>query len=42
MELRLTPIRPLHGIPVLLKNNIATADKMNNTGRTISGWNSPL
>ncbi|KAI6416649.1 hypothetical protein MCOR20_000866 [Pyricularia oryzae] len=27
---------PLHGIPILLKNNIATADKMNNTsGSTI-------
>lgn len=23
--------RPLHGIPILIKNNIATADKMNNT-----------
>lgn len=23
---------PLHGIPILIKNNIATADKMNNTG----------
>jgi amidase len=25
---------PLHGIPILLKNNIATLDKMNNTGRS--------
>ncbi|PHH64277.1 hypothetical protein CDD81_4761 [Ophiocordyceps australis] len=24
--------RPLHGIPILIKNNIATADRMNNTG----------
>lgn len=23
--------RPLHGIPILLKDNISTADKMNNT-----------
>jgi amidase len=23
---------PLHGLPMLIKNNIATADKMNNTG----------
>jgi amidase len=23
--------RPLHGLPILIKNNIATADKMNNT-----------
>lgn len=26
---------PLHGIPILLKDNIATADKMNNTGKEI-------
>ncbi|OAQ99146.1 hypothetical protein LLEC1_02395 [Akanthomyces lecanii] len=25
------PLSPLHGIPVLVKNNIGTADKMNNT-----------
>lgn len=24
---------PLHGIPILIKNNIATKDKMNNTGK---------
>jgi len=24
--------RPLHGIPILIKNNIATDDEMNNTG----------
>jgi len=24
---------PLHGVPILLKNNIATKDKMNNTGQ---------
>jgi amidase len=27
----LTTSRPLHGLPILIKNNIATADKMNNT-----------
>ena len=26
--------RPLHGIPILIKDNIATMDKMNNTGTT--------
>ena len=26
-----TILSPLHGIPILIKNNIATADKMNNT-----------
>ena len=26
-------VRPLHGIPILIKNNIATNDKMNNTGK---------
>ena len=26
-------ISPLHGIPILIKNNIATSDKMNNTGK---------
>ncbi|TKA81059.1 hypothetical protein B0A49_00679 [Cryomyces minteri] len=26
-----TVLGPLHGIPILIKNNIATADKMNNT-----------
>lgn len=25
---------PLHGIPILLKNNIATNDEMNNTGKS--------
>lgn len=25
------PLKPLHGIPILVKNNIGTADKMNNT-----------
>lgn len=25
------PLKPLHGIPVLVKNNIGTADKLNNT-----------
>ncbi|OAA64024.1 glutamyl-tRNA(Gln) amidotransferase subunit A [Cordyceps fumosorosea ARSEF 2679] len=25
------PLHPLHGIPILVKNNIGTADKMNNT-----------
>ena len=28
---KLTPARPLHGLPILIKNNIATADLMNNT-----------
>jgi len=28
--------RPLHGIPILLKNNIATDDKMNNTGEPLT------
>lgn len=27
----LTTARPLHGLPILIKNNIATADSMNNT-----------
>lgn len=27
----LTYFRPLHGLPILIKNNIATADEMNNT-----------
>ena len=27
--------RPFHGIPILLKDNIATKDKMNNTGNLI-------
>lgn len=27
--------RPLHGIPILLKDNIATMDEMNNTGRPV-------
>lgn len=26
-----TTLGPLHGIPILIKDNIATADKMNNT-----------
>ena len=26
-----TILSPLHGIPILIKNNIATADAMNNT-----------
>lgn len=26
-----TVLSPLHGLPILIKNNIATADKMNNT-----------
>lgn len=26
-----TVLGPLHGVPILIKNNIATADKMNNT-----------
>lgn len=26
-------ISPLHGIPILIKNNIATNDKLNNTGK---------
>jgi hypothetical protein len=34
-ELTVT-LRPLHGIPILIKNNIATMDKMNNTGELIS------
>jgi len=25
--------RPLHGIPILLRDEIATMDEMNNTGR---------
>lgn len=28
-----TVLGPLHGIPILIKNNIATNDKMNNTGK---------
>lgn len=28
-----TILGPLHGLPILIKNNIATADQMNNTGR---------
>ncbi|TQW00183.1 glutamyl-tRNA(Gln) amidotransferase subunit A [Cordyceps javanica] len=27
----ISPLKPLHGIPILIKNNIGTADKMNNT-----------
>lgn len=27
-----TILGPLHGLPILIKNNIATADQMNNTG----------
>lgn len=30
----LTLASPLHGIPILIKNNIATMDKMNNTGES--------
>lgn len=29
-----TTLGPLHGIPILLKNSIATADSMNNTGES--------
>ena len=29
-------IRPLHGVPILIKDNIATMDKMNNTGNSNS------
>jgi hypothetical protein len=28
-----TILGPLHGLPILIKNNIATADQMNNTGK---------
>jgi len=28
--------RPLHGLPILIKNNIATADEMNNTAGSFS------
>ncbi|CAK1367571.1 unnamed protein product [Cercospora beticola] len=31
-----TILGPLHGIPILIKNNIATADKMNNTAGSYS------
>ena len=31
-----TILSPLHGIPILIKNNIATADKMNNTAGSFS------
>lgn len=31
MRAKGTTLGPLHGIPILLKDNIATADKMNNT-----------
>jgi len=31
-----TTLGPLHGIPILLKDNIATADKMNNTAGSYS------
>lgn len=31
-----TVLGPLHGIPILIKNNIATADKMNNTAGSFS------
>lgn len=38
--------RPLHGIPILVKDNIATSDKMNNTGDTLiprmTLWNADL
>lgn len=27
--------RPLHGIPMLIKNNIGTLDKMNTTGELL-------
>src|SRR5271155_196857 len=27
-----TVLGPLHGVPILIKNNIATMDKMHNTG----------
>ncbi|KAM3443350.1 hypothetical protein MY4824_000653 [Beauveria thailandica] len=30
-ETTIKPLNPLHGIPILVKNNIGTADKMNNT-----------
>ena len=30
---------PLHGIPILIKNNIATDDKMNNTGNSMAKTN---
>lgn len=29
-----TILGPLHGLPILIKNNIATADQMNNTGES--------
>jgi hypothetical protein len=32
MGVQLKPARPLHGVPILIKNNIATMDKMNTTG----------
>ena len=35
-EAILTSISPLHGLPVLIKNNIATADEMNNTAGSFS------
>ncbi|KAI7517011.1 hypothetical protein KC343_g23121, partial [Hortaea werneckii] len=31
-----TVVGPLHGIPILIKNNIATADAMNNTAGSFS------
>ncbi len=32
LELSLTIYRPLHGMPILIKANIGTADKMSTTG----------
>lgn len=33
---KLTAGRPLYGLPILLKNVIATNDEMNNTGEPLS------
>lgn len=33
--------RPLHGVPILLKNNLATMDRMNTTGLSLLSRDSP-
>lgn len=36
IPLALTHLSPLHGVPILIKNNIATLDKMNNTAGSLA------